>query len=177
MQEVKKTKVEKIGSSDYWEIYLKRDRDRIELLRYNPLNYEDMEDYINNQISICDEWREAVYNWHTEESFDSRAQNYDYQYEDYFTFDSDTCDYYDEDWDDTLRETKSIDYYSLDEMVDIMMDAFDNDYYTGHFEYEDYMDRATLESLIKSYYKECEDYQEWIKEQRKPHWNAFSYYK
>jgi hypothetical protein len=89
----------KIGASDYGVVYLERSGDRLKLIRYNPLDSEYMDDYMSDRVDIMSEWRDAVYNGDTEDSYEEFRDNYSYDYDDYFSYDSDTGEYYEEDED------------------------------------------------------------------------------
>lgn len=165
-----------IGSSDYGSVWLKRVGANIYLKRYHPKEYSDMEEYIRETHDTLSEWQSDAYNWHTEQSYEEWMQDYDYRYEDYFEYDSDTDEYYDYDDSDTLICY----WYCCDrpknELIDIVVSWFNDDYDNWEFEFYNFDDYSFME-LIWRYYDECVAYEKQIEEAKKPHWNVFNYYK
>lgn len=165
-----------IGYSDYGDVYLKRCGNTIYLKRYTPVDYEYMEDYIDDNHDMRWEWQEDVWNWNTESGYDERRQNYEYDYDEYFCYDSDTDEYYDE-WDnDFLLYNWGINWRTREEMIDTIMESFEDDFDTWGFEYSSMNDNRFRE-IIWEYYDECVAWEEERIEAQKPHWNAFNYYK
>lgn len=166
-----------IGSSDMWEIYLKRIEDRLMLKRYTPLDYDYMQEYIDNNVDLLDEWREDVSNWYTEDWYDEWREHYEYRYDDYFTDDSDTGEYYDEnDWDMTRDWFYTTDNTNKEEFIERVMDTFNEEYYRWNYERIE-MTEDRLRDIIWQYYDDCFKYKEELAERNKPHWKVFNYYK
>lgn len=168
----------KIGSTDYWDVLLKRMGDKIMLKRYHPLDYGYMQQYIDDNIDMLSEWQNDVYHWNTEQGYDEWRENYEYEYSDYFRYDSEEDEYYDEDDSDTTW-----DYFypsrenDKETIVDLVMDYFHNDYQVWNFDWYADMNEQVIREKIGQYYDECVQYTKELEEKRKPHWNAFSYYK
>lgn len=165
-----------IGYSDYGDIYLKRQWDRIILKRINPLDYEYMDDYIRDNHDIRWEWQDDVYNWHTEQSYDEWLDDYEYPYWDFFTWDSDADAYYDDYSDDSLFDAWYVQGRDRETTIEWILDKF-SEYEDWDFNYVDWNNHNRLRELVAQYFDEAVEYIEWQEEQKKPHWNAFSYYK
>lgn len=166
-----------IGSSDMWDIYLKRIEDRLMLKRYTSLDYDYMQEYIDNNVDLLDEWRESVSNWYTEEWYDDWREGYEYHYDDYFTYDSDTDEYYDEnDWDMTRDWFYTTDNTDKEEFIERVMDTFNEEYFRWNYE-RNGMTEDRLREIVWQYYDDCFKYREELKERNKPHWKVFNYYK
>lgn len=166
-----------IGNTDYYCVYLIREWDYITLKRMTEKTYEEMEEYIRDNWDLESEWRDAVYNWNTEEWFDSWLEDYDYYYWDYFQYDNVVDIYYDEQDDDYLCDdfnTRS--YSSKEDCIDNVMEYFDEYYYTNSLEFSDIWYNE-LRDKISEYYDKVIAYQKEREESSKPHWKAFSYYK
>ena len=168
---------ERLGTSDYGDIYLKRCGWRIVLKRFSPLDCGYMEDYINENHDIRGEWQEDVWNWNTEQGFDEWREDYSYEYSEYFSYDNETDEYYDEDSSDTLRDYFYPERASKEEIISQVMEYFDNDYSSGNFEMDSDMDWQRIRELIGEYYDKCKQYLKELEESKKPHWNVFNYYK
>lgn len=169
------TEVIKVGYSDYWDIWLKRIGDRIALKRITPLDYEYMEEYIDNNCDLLSEWQDDAYNWHTELGYDERRQNYEYRYDDWFSYDSDLDTYY-----DNNDNNYTYDYFyptdhSKEDIINIVVDTFDDDYNVWNFEEEINLD--SFRETVWRFYDDCIKYREELEENKKPHWSAFNYYK
>lgn len=166
----------KIGSTDYWDVYLERAWDKIMLKRYRPLSYEYMEEYINENVDTLSERQDDVYNWHTELGYDEWMQNYEYQYWDYFRYDDAAGEYYDDDsdveWDNFYPKDGS-----RERIIEMAVDYFNDDYQSWNFEWEAGINEQVLRVKIWEYYDECQNYMKELEEKRKPHWNVFNYYK
>lgn len=165
----------RIGYSDYWDIWLKVMGDKIELLMANPLDYEYMEEYIDNNSDLLGEWQNDAYHWRTELGYDERRQNYEYQYSDYFNYDSELDIYYDENDSDCTWDYFYPTEYSKEEILERVLDVFEDTYNGWHFEWV--ITNTEFRNKIGEYYDECIKYKEEQEEKKKPHWNAFSYYK
>ena len=168
---------EHIWSSDYWDIYLKRVGEKIQIIRYSPLDYEYMEDYINDNHDIRGEWQDDVWNWNTEMGYDEWREEYEYRYDDYFAFDSETGEYYDDNDDDTTRDYFYTDRDSKEDVVEMVMGTFEDNYEGWSFSRTTGMDDARMRNIIRQYYDECVVYSKDREEAQKPHWNVFNYYK
>lgn len=166
----------KIWYSDYGDIWLKKAGDRIMLKRYTAVDYEFMEDYIRENHDILWEWQNEAYNWNTEMWYDEWLQDYEYPYDDYFCYDSDTEEYYNDDDSDTMRDYFYVDGYTKEEVIENLIDRFDNDYVTWNFEWAN-MDETQMRRIIWEYYDDCMKRVTEREEARKPHWNVFNYYK
>lgn len=171
------TDYEKIWYSDYGDIWLKRVWNRIMLKRYTPLEYQYMEDHIRDNHDIRWEWQDDVWNWNTEEWYDDWLQNYEYPYEDYFCYDSDTEEYYDEDDNDTMRDYFYTDTYTKEQVIENVIDQFEENYQDWNFEWATNIDDRRLRELVWQYYDCCKTYEKEREEANKPHWNVFNYYK
>lgn len=166
-----------IGSSDMWEIYLKRIEDRLMLKRYTPVDYDYMQEYIDNNVDLLSEWQEDVYHWNTEDWYDEWREHYEYRYEDYFTYDSDTDEYYDDnDWDMTRDWFYTTDNTNKEDFIERVMDTFNEEYYRWNYERIE-MTEDRLRDIVWQYYDDCFKYKEELKERNKPHWKVFNYYK
>lgn len=167
----------RIGSSDMWEIYLKRIEDRLMLKRYTPVDYDYMQEYIDNNVDLLDEWREDVSNWYTEDWYDEWREHYEYHYDDYFTYDSDLDEYYDEnDWDMTRDWFYTTDTTNKEDFIERVMDTFNEEYFRWNYERIE-MTEDRLREIVWQYYDDCFKYKEELKERNKPHWKVFNYYK
>ena len=167
---------EKIWYSDYGDIFLKVVWERIMLKRYTALDYEYMEDYIRDNHNIREEWQDDVWNWNTEDWYDDWLQDYEYPYDDYFAYDNDTDEYYDEDSDDTMRDYFYVDTHTKDEVIESIMNKFEENYNYWNFE-RAIRDEWQLRILIGEYYDKCKQNIKEREERNKPHWNVFNYYK
>lgn len=167
----------RIGYSDYWDVYLKRIGEKIQLKRFTPVDFEYMEEYINDRVDFRSEWQDDVQSWYTEDWYDTWRDNYEYHYQDYFSYDDDTDQYYDYDSDDTLQDTFYTDNHSKEDLVEEILDMFNNDYTYWHFERLDWMNVARLRTSIEEFYDNCREFAKEKEEARKPHWNVFNYYK
>lgn len=79
------------------DVFLFVDWNDIWILSASPMDYDDMRDYIDSTWVVAEDWRYDVEHWNTEDSLESYREDYDYQYSDYYTYDS-ACDiYYNED--------------------------------------------------------------------------------
>lgn len=168
-----------IGSGDYGYTYLKRINDRIQLKKYVILDYEYMEDYIRDNHDTLSDWQNDAYNWRTEESYNEWLGNYEYPYEDYFDYDSDTWDYYDSNADDTTRDFFDYDLgieNDRERVVDRVIEVFYDAYYDNWFHYND-LNENSFRELIGNFYDSCLKRKTQEEERQKPHWQAFSYYK
>ena len=166
-----------IGNTDYYCVYLIREWDYITLKRMTEKTYEEMEEYIRDNWDLESEWRDSVYNWNTEQWFDSWLEDYDYYYWDYFQYDNVVDMYYDEQDNDYLCDDFNIrNYSSKEECIDSVMEYFDEYYYTNSLEFSDIW-YDELRDKISEYYDKVVAYQKEREESSKPHWKAFSYYK
>lgn len=165
----------KIGWSDYWDIWLKIMGDKMELKMVNPLDYEYMEEYIDNNSDLLSEWQDDAYHWNTELGYDEWRENYEYRYEDYFTYDGELDVYYDENDSDCTWDYFYPTEYSKEEILDKVLTVFEDTYNGWHFEYA--ITDTEFRNKIWEYYDECIKYKEEQEEKRKPHWNVFNYYK
>lgn len=171
------TDYEKIWYSDYGDIYLKRVGEKIQLIRYTPLEYGYMEDYINDNHDVRQEWQDDVWNWNTEAWFDEWREDYEYPYDDYFAYDSDTGEYYSDDDDDTRRDYFYTDTHTKEEVIENVMNEFEDDYQGWSFERATGMNDRWFRELVWQYYNACRTYAKEREEANKPHWNVFNYYK
>lgn len=166
----------KIWDSDMGNIYLKRIDNRLMLKRYTPLDYDYMNEYIENNADILGERQRAAYDWDTELGYDDWRENYEYDYWNWFTCDSDTDDYYDEnDW-DMIRDWFYTETYTKEQVIQNVIDCFNDTYYYWNFEWDN-IDEARFRQIIWEYYDECKLYKEQLEMAKKPHWNVFKYYK
>lgn len=166
----------KVWYTDYGDVVLKRCGDRLYLKKYTPLDYEWMEEYIRDNHDTLWERQESVYNWHTQDSYNDRISEYEYPYDDYFEYDSETEEYYDSDDGDY-----SEDYWNLrefdneDDCLAQILEMFDDGYNTWNFEYahnqNDFWDK------IRKFYEDAVEYKAEQEERAKPHWQVFNYYK
>ena len=170
------TNYEKIGYSDYGDIYIKRMGDKIVLKRITPLDYDYMRNYIDENADLLSEWQDDVYHWNTELGYEEWRDNYEYDYSEYFQHDSETDDYYDENETGTTWDYFYTDRARKELTIENAMECFDDEYSTWNFEWAD-MNEQQLREKIGQYYDECIQYRNEIEERRKPHWNAFKYYK
>lgn len=167
----------RLGYSDYWDIWLKRSWDAIEIERYHPLDYDYMEEYIDNNTDLLSEWQDAVYHWNTEESFSEWRQDYEYPYEDYFNYNSDTDEYYDEN-DSDYEYTYFYANGDKDAVVQQVIDEFDDTFLSWGFEFSwDIHNYGELRDEIERLYDDCKEYEKEKEEAKKPHRDVFSYYK
>lgn len=167
---------ERIGYSDYWDVYIKRDRDKIELIRFTALEEDTMMDYIDSNVDLLSEWQDDAYHWRTELGYDDRKQNYEYQYSDYYQYDGIIGEYYDENETWMTRNYFYTDSDSKETVIEKVMNLFDDDYMDWNFERAG-MDEQQLRETIWKYYDDCIQYAKELEERNKPHRNAFSYYK
>jgi len=167
----------KIGSTDYWDVLLKRMGDKIMLKRYLPLDYDYMQQYIDDNIDMLSEWQNDVYHWNTEQGYDEWRQDYEYEYSDYFRYDSEEDEYYDEDDGNTTWDYFYPKENSRENIIEVIMDYFHDDYQVWNFEWEAGINEQVLRVKIWEYYDECQNYLKELEEKRKPHWNVFNYYK
>lgn len=166
----------KVGYSDYWDIWLKRIGDRIQLKRVTPLDYDYMQEYIDNNVDLLSEWQEDAYNWRTELGYDERRQDYEYRYDDWFNYDGDLDTYYDEN-----DSYYTYDYFypterEKDELIDLVVDVFDDEYNAWNFEMAE-INLDSFRETVWRFYDDCVKYKEEQEEKKKPHWSAFNYYK
>ena len=167
----------RLGYSDYWDIWLKRSWDAIELERYHPLDYEYMEDYINDRTDTLDAWRDDVYNWNTTQSYDDWLSDYEYPYEDYFNYNSDTDESYDEN-DSDYEYTYYYAHSDKDVIIQQVIEEFDENFAEWHFEFGwDIHNYGELRDEIARLYDDCKEYEKQRDEAKKPHRDVFSYYK
>ncbi len=166
-----------IGASDYGVVYLERSGDRLKLIRYNPLDYEYMDDYMSDRVDIMSEWRDAVYNGDTEDSYEEYRNNYSYDYDDYFSYDSDTGEYYEEDEDWMTWDWFPSVAFTKEQVIERVIDYFDDGYMDWNFEWAEWMNENVFREKIGEVYDICREYLKQQEEAKKPHWKAFSYYK
>ena len=167
----------RLWCSDYGDVWLKRVGEKIYLMRYTPLDYEYMEEYISDRVDFRSEWQEDVWNWNTEDWYETWRDNYSYDYDEYFNWDSETGEYYQEDDDNTLWDSFITHQIPKDEVVNRIMEYFDDDYSRWDFTRASDMDRVAMRNLVSEYYDNCIEKRRQMDEARKPHWNAFNYYK
>lgn len=167
----------RIGYSDYGDVYLKRIGEKIQIKQYTPLDYDYMESYIRDNADALGEWQTEVYNWRTELGFDEWRENYDYDYGNWFSYDDEMDEYYDNDNSDTTWDYFYPTERSEDVIIEQVMSIFENDYNCRSFEWDSNMNEQLLREKISEYYNKCEQYEKELEESRKPHYNAFSYYK
>lgn len=168
----------KIGYSDYWDVWLERSGSRLVLERYTPLDYEYMEDYIRDNCDLLGEWQDAVYHWRTEQWYDDWLSDYEYRYEDHFSYNGTTDEYYDEYSSDYEYYTFEISHNTREEMLQNVIDSFNDDFNHWHFEYG--WDIRAFNELREHILRMYDEWKEWDKEREeraKPHWQVFSYYK
>lgn len=166
----------RIWYSDYGDVWLKRERNKIQLKRFTPLDYDYMQEYIDENVDMLSEWQEAAYHGETEDSYEYWRENYDYSYWDYFSYDQDGDCYYNEDDNDMTWDWFDTDH-DKDYVIEDVMWILNDDYidWTG-FTW-DSMNENRFREIVGQYYDECKEFEKYMEEQRKPHWNAFSYYK
>ena len=174
---VDSSKYIQIGSSDYWEIYLKRVGQLVYLKRITALDYADMEEYIRENHDILSEWQQEAYNGNTELWYEEWMQDYEYPYDEYYDRDGDIEVYYDGYSDDTMIFHWNVEDYGKADLIERIMDDFTGDLDTDGFEYSHWINDAVLRQTIWEYIDECVAYIEEREEAQKPHRNAFSYYK
>lgn len=146
------------------------------LKRFTPLDGDYMRDYIDENVDLLWERQNDVYNWWTEQGYDEWREDYEYEYDNYFTYDWDMDEYYDENDNDMTWDWFQTRDYSKEDVINRVMDAFEDEYNAWGFERAG-IDEAQLRQKIGEYYDNCRAYDEEIEEKKKPHWNAFSYYK
>lgn len=166
----------KVWYSDYGDIFLKRIDTRLMLKRYSSVDYDYMQEYIDNNCDLLSEWQEDVYHWNTEDWYDEWRQDYEYRYEDYFAYDSDTDEYYDEDSDDITWDWFYTDGFNKEDFIERVMDCFYENYQQWNFEWAD-VNEDRLREIIWKYYDDCITYKGELEERNKPHWKVFNYYK
>lgn len=172
-----------LWNSNYWDVYLRRVNETIKLIRIFPLDYESMEEYIDNNHDIYAERQDAVYHWNTRDGYDEWRQDYSYNYDDYFCYDGDADVYYDDNDDcytyDYIRtwSAETNDFRARGVVVQETVNAFNSDYLDGNFSYAQWMNDTVLLEKIGELYDNCVKFREYEEERRKPHWNVFSYYK
>lgn len=166
----------KVGYSDYGDIFLKRMEDRIMLKRYSSLDYDYMQEYIDENSNLLDEWQDAAYHWRTELGYDDWRENHEYRYEDWFTYDSETDEYYDENDSNMTWNWFYLSDFTKDRVIEQVMDVFYEEYQQWNFGWADINDQQ-LREKIGQYYDECKQYKIELEERNKPHWNVFNYYK
>ena len=166
----------KVGYSDYGDVLLKRMEDRIMLKRYSPLDYDYMQEYIDENSDLLSEWQDDAYNWRTELGYDDWRENYEYRYEDWFTYDSETDEYYDENDSNMTWDWFYLSDFTKDRVIEQVMDVFYEEYQQWNFEWADINDQQ-LREKIGQYYDDCKQYKIELEERSKPHWNVFNYYK
>ncbi len=166
-----------IGSTDYYAVYLIREWSYITLKRMTEESYEAMEEYIRDNWDLESEWRDAVYNWNTEQWFDSWLADYDYYYWDYFQYDNVVDIYYDEQDNDYLCDDFNIHSRgNKEDYINEIMDYFDGYYNTSDLEFADIQYDQSRDK-VSEYYDKVVAYEKEREEASKPHWKAFSYYK
>lgn len=166
-----------IGSSNLWQIYLERVEHRIYIKRRLEVNYETMEDYIDNQEDKHSQWQDDVRNGRTDDSYEEWLNDYEYPYSDYYCYDHYLDIYYDENDESNTHDSIDCRYNGEDLAVENLMNDFHSYYDGDNFEFENGMNEDIMEEKIRQMYK---DYFIWKEEQdrlSKPHWNAFDYYK
>lgn len=167
----------KIGTSDYGNVYLERSGDRLKLIRYNPLDYEYMDEYMSDRVDILSEWREAVYNGDTEDSYEEFRDGYSYDYGYYFQYDGDTGEYYEEDEDWMTWDWFPTMGFTREQVIERVLSKFDEEYMYWDFGREEWMNDNVFREKIGEVYDICKEYLKQQEEAKKPHWNVFSYYK
>lgn len=168
----------KVGETDIGTVYIKRIRDYVQLKRYTMLDDDYMVDYIDSNSDLLSQWQDDAYHWRTEDSFDKWRQDYDYCYSDFFTYDSDTDEYYDEDDSDYMRDNFNPDNFeSKEELIDRLMEYFNDEYNRWNLSWEEIRNEDELRNMAGLLYDNCIKYREEEEERRKPHWNVFNYYK
>lgn len=167
----------RIWFSDYGDIYLKRIQDRIQLKRYTPLDNDYMNEYCADNVDVFAEWQEDVANWNTEDWYESYRDSYEYDYDAYFSWDSDNEEWYDWEADDMTWDYIDTRNHTKQEVIDMVLETFDENYYYWNFQWESGLTREALASMVAQLYDNCEEYAKDIEESKKPHWNVFSYYK
>ena len=162
-----------IGHCDNTDIYITVSGDRIRLLSVNTLDYSYMQEYIDNNTDRYQEWKDAVADGGCEDGYETFRDNYEYNYESWFDYNSEADIYYDSNDSDT--ETYTFDpsrYASPVRMLDTIINDFNNLY--GNPEYTDWRNewilRATLVEWVNSVY-------EYEKERNTQHYNVYKYYK
>lgn len=166
-----------IGNTDYYSVYLIREWSYITLKRMTEKSYEEMEEYIRDNADLESEWRDAVYNWNTEQWFDSWLSDYEYYYWDYFQYDNVVDIYYDEEDNDYTCDDFNIhSRENKEDFVNEVMGYFDEYYNTSNLEFEE-VQYDQLRDKINEYYDKVVAYEKEREERNKPHWQAFSYYK
>lgn len=168
---------ERLGTSDYGNIYLKRIGDRIQLKRFDPLDAEFMDDYMSDRVDIRGEWQNAVYNWDTDLGYDEYRDNYEYDYGDYFYYDNEEWEWYDEDEDWMTWDYFNVGEHEKDYVIERVLERFDSQYIDWNFEWEPWMNENRIRELVSEAYDECKERIKQQEEARKPHWNVFNYYK
>lgn len=166
-----------IGNTHNYSVCLIRDWSYISLKRMTEKTYEEMEEYIRDNADLESEWRDAVYNWNTEQWFDSWLEDYDYYYWDYFDYDNVVDIYYSADDDDYMCDDFNIHSYdNKEDYVNEIMDCFDEYYNSSNLEFSDIWYNE-LRDKISEYYDKVVAYENEREEASKPHWKAFIYYK
>ena len=163
--------------SDYGTIYLKRVDDRLMLKRFTPVDYDYMQEYIDNNCDLFSEWQEAVANWETESGYDSWREDYSYDYGNRFTQDNGTDEYYDDNDSDMTWDWFYTNEYDKETTIERVMQIWNSDYFCWSFEWADRFDEHRFEQIIWELYDDCVEYRRQLEESRKPHWNVFKYYK
>lgn len=166
-----------IGYSDYGDVYLKRVADRILLKRYHPLDYDYMDEYIRDNHDTLWDWQDAVAHWDTEQSYADRMSDYEYEYSDYFDYDSESDEYYDSydgDYECLYYETVDRDKETVLERI---MEDFNETFDDWGFHFVDGYNADSLNREFWEYFDNCVKYREYQEEEKKPHWKVFNYYK
>lgn len=171
------SQVYRLGYSDYGDIILKRNWKEIEIERYHPLDYDYMDEYIDNNIDLLSEWQDAVYHWNTEESFNEWRQDYEYPYDDYFNYNGDTDEYYNENDGDYTYDYFCAVTTPKDVLIQQFIETFEDSYDDWNFERGEIRGYNDLRETLSRFYDQCLEWQAEKEESQKPHWKAFSYYK
>lgn len=165
-----------IGLNSYSSVYLIREWSYITLKRMTEKTYDEMEEYIRNSWDLESEWRDDVSNGNTTQGFDSWLEDYEYEYSNYFQYDSVVDIYYDEDDDYCCDDFYIDESKDRQETIDYIMDAFDNYYNSRNMDWQD-ITYDDLRVKVGEYYDKILAFQKEREEARKPHWSVFSYYK
>ena len=172
-----------LWNSNYWDVYLRRLNETIKLVRIFPLDYEYMEEFIDNNHDIYAERQDEVYHWNTRDGYDDWRSDYDYPYGDYFCYEGDADVYYDDNDDSytydyiRTRSAETNDFRAKGVVVQAVVDIFNGNFLDGNFSYAQWMNDTVLLEKIGELYDNCVKFRKYEEERRKPHWNVFNYYK
>lgn len=174
-----------VGYCDEGNIYLMRIWTALFLERVDILDEQYLRDYVDDHADFKSDWQDAVYNWYTESGYDEWVEDIDYDsyFDNYFSYSSELCGWYDEYADgylsDRLFVSDFINWEEIDKqgLIERLISYFDIDYQHHNFEFRNGVNEQVLRSKMWEFFDECVEYNKQQEESRKPHYDTFNYYK